>query len=329
MTVDPEQVRQGELAALQALAQRRHGEAERAANAVLALDPRSARGRAVLGNALRVRAAASDPPDLDLVQRGDGETLTAVRLAPLDPVVAGLRAQFLGDVGHLSAAAAAAEDCLMRLPAGADPDRLDLLDLAGQFAYELGEELRALPHLRALAVHRVDDAALHFRLGACLLRTAVDAATAADAATAFARGAELAPGDDDVHLAVVAAHFRAAELARQSGDDQRAQEQLGLAATAARAVAARFERSAEAAFRVGAVAEAQQDLTAARANYDEALRRDAEHLGSLLNLASLCAATPETGARARELWRRALAVDERRGGLSAAERARVSALAAD
>jgi len=324
--VDVDAVRRDEQAARVLLEQRRHAEAMALAERILARDPRSARAHAVLGAALLQQALRSDPPDLGLQNRADGETLTAVTLQPADPVVGLLRASYLADVGHLSAAATAAEAVLAQSPADEDPERLALVAAAGEWCYELGEEQRALVHLRALAVARRDDAALHFRLGASLLRTATDANGAIEAAAAFARGAELAPGDDDVQLAVVAAHVRAAEFARSDGKADLASGQLEAAAQVAAAAMTRFEHSAEAAFRAGVVAELRQDPAGASAAYERALQRDGDHLGSLLNLASLLAGDPGTAPRARELWRRALVVGARPGGLSAQERARLTAL---
>lgn len=324
--VDLDLVRRREAAVLQLLAQRRYPEVETAAAALLELDPRAARTRAALAVALLERTAEQEP-DLALQNRAEGESRSAAAIAPADPVVGLLRCRLLTRLGHLSAAADVAEECLRRNAPSADPDYLDLLEAVGERCYELGEEQRALPHLRALVAHRPDDPNLQFRLGACSLRVASDADAAIAAAAAFARSAALAPGDDDVHLAVVAAHLQAAEAARRARRPTVATAQLEAAAAAATVAAARFDGLAEASFRLGVVKELQADPDAARAAYLEALQRDPEHLGSLLNLASL-PSTAATAPQPHELWRRALAVDAAHGGLTAGERARIEALLA-
>src|SRR5262245_34618769 len=222
--VDVEAVRRDEQAARELLAQHQHAEAAALADRILARDPRSARAHGVLGLALLEQALAEDPPDLELQNRADGETLTAVTLQPADPVVGWLRASFLARLGHLSAAAAAAEATLARSAESDDPDRMALVHAAGMWCYELGEEQRALVHLRALAATRRDDPYYQYMLGSSLLRTATDADGAIAAAAAFARGAELTRGYTE-HLAVVSAHVRAAELARSDGKTELANQQ--------------------------------------------------------------------------------------------------------
>ncbi|MBZ0150319.1 MAG: tetratricopeptide repeat protein, partial [Planctomycetes bacterium] len=99
----------------------------------------------------------------------------------------------------------------------------------------------------------------------------------------------LAPGDEDAALAVATALLRAAELDKQLGESaastvrERAVQQL-------QAVAEQFPVSGEALFRLGVLAEAQQDLDGARARFQDALQRDPAHLGALLDLAALCEA---------------------------------------
>lgn len=323
--VDPAHVTAGENEARLLLSGRRFGAAIAAARAVLALDPRSARARAVLGLAQVQSALAVDPPDLFGQHQGDGETQLALRLSPQDPLVARLRGETLAAIGHLAAAAAVAEEALARQAPSDLPDYVELVEAAAQWRYELGEEQSALPHLQELARRRPDDAAAHFRIGSCLLRTATDAASAAAASRAFARCAELSPGDDDAHLAVVAALARAAELAHAAGDEPAAKTHVAAAERAAAAAAERFAQSAEAEFRLGVLAEQREDGAAARAAYRRALDRDPQHLGALLNLARLLAPQDQDPAVARDLWRRALAIDAERGGLDADERRNLQA----
>src|SRR5262245_61671500 len=320
--VDVEAVRRDEQAARELLAQHQHAEAAALADRILARDPRSARAHGVLGLALLEQALAEDPPDLEVQNRADGETLTAVTLQPADPVAGLLRASFLARLGHLSAAAAAAEDTLARSAPSDDPDRLELVAAAGAWCYELGEEQRALVHLRALAGTRRENPYL---LGASLLRTAADATGALEAVAAFVRCAELEPGDVAAQRDLVAARVRTAEIARRDGNTDLANQQLELAAQVAAAAAARFAESARVWFQVGAVAELRQDRAGAIAAYERALQQDGDHLGSLLNLASLLATDASTAPRARELWRRALN-GPRNDQLSAAERDRLTAL---
>lgn len=317
---------------------RRFEEAERDARAALAIDPRCARARAVVGMALLEQARGSEPLDLPMVNRGDAETLLAERLAPADPFVGWMRAMFLAGTGHFSAAAAAAEAALVRA-AGAPPEeRAPLLGVAGTWRYELGEERAALPLLQAYLDIRGDDAAAHFRAGSCLLRIAAvrrgtrDATQSAQiqnaqrdaerAARAFQRCFDLAPGDEDAALAIGAATLRAAELAAERGDLAQRDQRLGEAAVQFASAAARFPQSAEARFRVGFAAEARGAPAEAQAAYEQALELDPGHLGALLDLAALLDGGPDA-SRVAPLLQRALAADAKRPGLTAAERRRL------
>jgi tetratricopeptide (TPR) repeat protein len=249
-----------------------------------------------------------------------------------------MRADFLAEAGHLSAAAATAEAALLRTADAPAADRAALLAVAGNCRYELGEERAALPHLQAYFGLQPDDAATAFRIGSCLFRIAaapegakameVAQINAEGAARAFARCAELAPGDADAALAVGAALVRAAELAGQRRDlgapeRRRQQEQRWQQAEEQfRRVAEQFPENAEPVFRLGVVAETRGDIPASHQAYLQALDRDRRHLGSLLNLAALLEASGDAAA-AVPLLERALAADEARAGLSAAERRRL------
>src|SRR5262249_40165841 len=94
---------------------------------------------------------------------------------------------------------------------------VDLLAGAAEWCYELGDATRAVPWLEQLTERRGQDGVAWFRLGTSLLRSAEDKARAAAAASALARSAALAPGDDGVRRAVMAAWVRAAELAEGAG----------------------------------------------------------------------------------------------------------------
>lgn len=325
--------------AIDAVVRRRYGEAEAAARAALALDPRAARARAVLGMVTFQKAGLDDPPDLFLLHEGEAELELARQLAPDDAFVGWMHAVLLAEGGHLSAAAETAEGALRRAIGAPAAERAALLGIAGTYRYELGEERAAVPHLQAYVALRPDDATAQFRLGASLLRIAalpsgprpnslVAAQAQADgAARAFARCAELVPGDDDVALAAGAALVRAAELAGERGDLPAREQRWHDAEVRFRAVAERFPTSAEAVFRLGVVAELRGDEAAARVAYTDALQRDPAHLGSLLNLAR---SHERTGARdgesaVRELLQRALRVGTELGTLSDEERAAITA----
>jgi hypothetical protein len=323
--------------ARRAEAERRDGDAERQARSAIAIDPRSARAHAVLGLVLQRRADAHVPSDLALANQADGETLLATRLAPADPIVGLLRGTFLARSGHVSAAAAAGETCLRNGAPSASAEGDELLAATAEWCYELGEEKRAVTWLRLLAERRPEDPTTRFRLGSSLLRYAEnegESKYAVEAAHAFARCAELAPGDGDAQFAIAAAWVRAAELAEKAADAaERVAERarcLEQAAAACTEAAGRFPRAAEPCFRAGVVAERRGDTTAARAAYAEALQRDADHLASLLDFAALLAASDADAdrAQAKDLWRRALDVDRRSGGLRAGERARIERLLA-
>lgn len=324
-------------AAMDAVSRLDYPEAEQRARQALEIDPRSARARAVLGSVLCQQSARVDPPDLFLANAGEGELLLAEQLAPADPLVGWMHAVMLADAGHLSAAAAVAEAALGRTADAPPAQRAALLGAAGNYRYELGEERAAVPHLQAYLALRPEDAAAWFRLGASLLRMAevpsgarpnslVAAQSQAEAAAAaFRRSAERVQDDEDAALAVGAALLRAAELAAErrlpnEADLRRQAEQQF------RAVADRFQGSAEPLFRLGVLAETRGDAAAAREAYTQALVRDPEHLGSLLNLA---ASRDREGADAdadvRELLERALRVDAGQGLLVGNERSRIEA----
>jgi tetratricopeptide (TPR) repeat protein len=324
--------------AIQAVVRRHYEEAEEEALRAIDIDPRAARARSVLGMVLLQRAKRRDPPDVFEMNAGETEVLLAEQIAPNDAFVGWMRAVFLAEAGHMSAAAAAAEAALLRTADTPAPDRAALLAIAGNCRYELGEERAALPHLQAYFGLHPDDATAAFRIDSCLFRIAAvpEGAKAAEvaqikaeeAARAFARCSEIAPGDADAALAVGAALVRAAELAGQRRDlpapERRMQQEQRWqqAEQQFRKVAERFPESAEPMFRLGVLAETRGDTPASHQAYLQALDRDRQHLGSLLNLAALLEASGDAAAAA-SLIERALAADEARPGLSADERRRL------
>ena len=326
-------------AAVEAVVQRRYDEAAEAAGEALDRDPRSARARAVLGMVALQRASSQDPVEWRGLRRGEELLATAQLLAPEDAFVGWMRAVFLAETGHLSDAAVAAESAIERCEKAPAAELAALLGIAGTYRYELGEERAAVPHLRAYAALRPDDAAAQFRLGASLLVVAetpqgvpppygASQARAEEAAAAFQRCVDLAPGDEDAWFAIARAQLRAAAMARLKPGDEAAEREAEAAALEQRAlrhlqaVAARFEGSAEARFRLGAAAAALSEPQLAEASYRAALELDRAHAGSAMNLAGLLAARGQD-AEARQLLLRLLDSAPAQSELSRDERRRI------
>lgn len=320
--------------AITAVVQRRYDAARGAAEQALAIDPRAARARAVLGMVLLQSARLVDPPDLQAMNLGEVEVLTAEALAPADAFVGWMHAVFLAETGHMSAAAAAAEAALERTKDAPPAERAALLGVAGTYRYELGEDRAALPHLQAYVVLRPDDATANFRLGSSSLRISrvvvgVNGLRQAHqhaeaAARAFERSYRLAPGDEDAGLSVGKAWLRAAELAQRRGDAEKEAEQRALAAAAFAAVASRFPTSPEPWFCAAAAHELGGDLPAAAQAYEQALALDGAHLPSLLNLAAMRDGDAAFDRKAvLALLRRVVEADAARADLTSAERDRV------
>ena len=325
-----EQVQQ----AMDAVVRRRYAEADKLAQAALAIDPRSARARAVRGMVLLQQAAQQDPPTLHQLHAGEHEIELAHQLAPGDAFVGWMRAVFFAETGHMSAAAAAAEEAVAEAGQAPPEERAALLGIAGTYRYELGEERAAIAHLQEYVALRPDDATAHFRLGACLLRVAelplgpppaslqTARRRAESAAAAFARCFELASGDQDAALAVAAALLRAAELAGEAGDGADSDELRRAAAAHLAALAERFPTNAEAPFRLGVIAAITGQPERARAAYTAALERDPAHVGSAMNLAALLDQAGDRAA-AQELLQGLLRRDRARSLLSRDERRRI------
>ncbi len=187
--------------ALRLLGEERFDEAEETARQALSLQPREARPRAVLGTCLMNRARQTEPPDLHLWRRAEGELLAATRTAPSDPIAAVLYGQFLVGDGHLTAAAEVAEATLRH-----DPDDLAALRLAAETRYELGEERVAIPHLERW-MQLDPDPQIRYKLAWCLLRIAESdredrVPLLVEAAESFAAYRELEP-EDSIFVRVV------------------------------------------------------------------------------------------------------------------------------
>ncbi|MGC6486265.1 MAG: hypothetical protein ACON4Z_01340 [Planctomycetota bacterium] len=325
--------------AVEAVVQQRYAEAGAAARAALGLAPRAARARAVLAMVDLQEASAQDPVEWRGLRRGEAQLATARALAPADAFVGWMHAVFLAETGHVSAAAAAAEDALARCGSAPAAEKAALLGIAATYRYELGEERAAVPHLRAYTALRPDDATAQFRLGASLLVVAetpqgappsyaAARSSAEEAADAFQRCVDLAPGDEDAACAVARALLRAAALTRLQrageGDAREAAaaelEQRALAKL--RAAAERFEASAEVRFRLGVVAARLGEQQVAEASYRAALERDAAHAGSAMNLAALLAEREQV-EEARSLLRRLLDAAPSQTALTPGERRRI------
>lgn len=317
---------------------RRFDDAASAAAQALAIDPRCARARAVLGMCLLHHAVESDPPDLAASNAGEFQIRLAQQLAPTDTFVGWMTAVFLAESGHMSAAAEAAEHALAVAVDAPPAERADLLRIAGTYRYELGEERAALPHLQAYTLLRPDDSAAHFRLGSSLLRiAAVPRAAPSDlegaelltaqrsaesAAAAFARCAERAPGDEDAALSIATAWWRAAELAKQRHDAAAQKAHTDAAEQSLRTAAERFPASPEPWFRLGVIAEARGADDVARTMYTRAIEREPRHVASLLDLAALLDRGGDAAA-ANNVLRQVLALDDAVPCLTPRERKRL------
>ena len=320
--------------AIEAVVQRRYEEAEAFANQALAINPRSARGRAVLGMVKLQMASRQHPSDWFAVRAAEVEMELAKQLEPKNAFVGWLHAVFLAESGHMSAAAAAAEDALVRSVDASASERAELLGIAGTYRYELGEERAARPHLEAYVALRPDDSAAHFRLGSSLLSIArtpqgspppysVARAEAEAAALAFARCFQLAPGDEDAALAVATAWIRAAELADLQGKNQAERDALyDKTVDYLQKLTGQFPANAEVYFRLGVLASMQKQPKVAHVAYLAALDRDRDHLGSLLNLSSLMIADGDVGL-AKSLLLRVIATEGVSDGLTSNERERI------
>jgi tetratricopeptide (TPR) repeat protein len=325
-----------ERSAADAVVRRRYEEAEAFASQALSLNPRSARGRAVLGMVKLQMASSTQPSDWFAVRAAEVEMELARQLDPKSAFVGWMHAVFLAESGHMSAAAAAAEEALVRSVDAPPSERAALLGTAGTYRFELGEERAARPHLEAYVRLRPDDSAAQFRLGSSLLSIAktpqgspppysVAQAEAEAAAVAFARCFQLAPGDEDAALAVATAWIRAAELADLQGKQPKQAERDALyekAVTYLQKLAVQFPANAEVYFRLGVLASTQQQPKVAHVAYLAALDRNRNHLGSLLNLASLMIADGDVEP-AKSLLLRVIAVAGGSGDLTSKERDRI------
>lgn len=330
---DQEQCEQLEQDAAEAVQSLRYELAGDLARQVLAKNPRSAKARAILGMVILQRAAREAPMDLYGARAGEYEMELARQLDPESVFVGWMHAEFLAESGHMSAAAAAAEEALGSSATATVAERAGLLGAAATYRYELGEERAARPHLEAYVALRPDDSKALFRLGSSLLTIAntpqgspppyVTAQRDAEqAAEAFRRCYTLAPGDVDAAIAMSTAWVRAAELADLQGNAEERDALRDRAGAHLAELAAKFPKNAEVQFCIGALAELQARPKVAQAAYVASLDRDDDHLGSLMNLAALVAADGKLDS-ARSLYARLLAAPKAQVSLTRRERQRI------
>lgn len=157
---------------VQTVVMRRYDEAERAAHSAIAMSLGAhAPAPRCWGMVMLQRARLLRGPHAR-ERRGSRDPGLAEQLAPEDPFVGWMRAVFLAESGHVSAAAAAADEALARTTKATPEARAALLGVAGTYRYELGEERAARPLLQEYLSIRPEDAAANFRLGGWCLRIA-------------------------------------------------------------------------------------------------------------------------------------------------------------
>jgi tetratricopeptide (TPR) repeat protein len=325
--------------AVEARAQLETGEFDDAideARDALDLDPRNARARAVLAAAILGGSNDETPPPFAVVCEAEGESRSALGLLPKDCFVALVHARIVAASGHLSAALAAAEACLQQAVPDASAERAQLAAAAADWAFELGEDRRAIARLREHLDFDPNDARAHHRLGSCLLRIAQEPADVLAASKAFSHCAELDPKDLDAQRAVVVSLLRASELAAKKGDAAAVSSALTDALAAAVALEQRFPMSIDGPHLQGVVCHRQREFAKAVECYQRALAIDQEHLPTLLAMIDLALlsndasneALPKGTLAPGEWIRRALGADANNGGLDEKERGTLRALEA-
>ena len=289
------------------------------ARKVLRIDPRAARGRAVLGRALAGLAWATDPPDLALAQKAEGHLLLAIRLDPDEADARLFYAQLLILAGHLSRAASELDKLLERYPR----HQTGLRTAAG-IRYELREERAASVLLTRFLAEVPGDGQALYRLGQCRLQlaeahlrgdselppdqkpAAAAVATFRSAAQAFARYQKTKPEDADGYVCEAHARYRALVA---GGKKQPARQSTAMEIVELFRKARRLAPKNPASLHGEGVVfqHLEQPETASRL-YNEALLIDADYAPSLLNLAALLHGAGAED-QARSLWRRALDLD--------------------
>jgi tetratricopeptide (TPR) repeat protein len=306
-------------AALMDLLAGRYEEARDRARTALETDPRSVRALAVLGRSLGALAWANDLPDHVMAQEAEGHLLLALRLDPTDAEARLFYAQLLVVEGHLSRAGRELDQLLEH-----HPRYQPALRAAADVRYELSEERAAAALLSRLLTESPGDAWALFRLAHCRVqladahlrgdsrladnqdRVAVAVAAYRLAAKTFAEYQDISRDDPAGYLGEAHARYRALVAGRQ---DRAAKQQSGDAIVALFQKARTLDPKNPATFHgEGAVFDLLEQEDRARRAYNEALRLDANHVPSLLNLAALRYGAGEKKA-AQDLWRRVLKLD--------------------
>jgi Flp pilus assembly protein TadD len=279
----------------------RAGEFEEAADRaerVLRVDPRAGLAHAVLGRALAARAGRSDPPDLPLMERAEGEILLARKIDPNHGDILWLHAGFLEVDGQVTLAATVLDELL-----DSHPRHLGGLRAASRIRFELGQERASRPLLIRLLQVTPKDAAAVFRLAHCRVRLAEavargdtdmpikDPANAARrdfrvAAQTFRDYQALAPRDVDGFLGEAHAGFAAAQLLPVASAVQAETEIEQVLAILTRAQEVDATAPGPAHTR-GVILEHLGRSADARAAYESAIAKDAKFLPSILNMAHL------------------------------------------
>lgn len=302
--------------ALEDLVAGRYAEARDRAREVLDVDPRSVRARAVLGRSLGALAWAEEPPDRAMATEAEGHLILALRLAPDDAEARLFFAQLLIAEGHLSRAGQELEVLL-----ATHPHHQPGLRAAANVRYELGEERAAAPLLSRLLTEAPQDPWALYRLANCRVQLA-DAHLRGDsevsnkqdrvkvaveafhlAARTFVEYQSVARDDPAGYLGEAHARYRALVA---GGKDPRQEQSTGAEIVALFRRAGKLDpRNPAPLHGEGAVFDFLEDRERARAAYEAALRLDANHVPSLLNLAALLYEDDQK-KEARDLWAQAL-----------------------
>ncbi|MCB9870581.1 MAG: hypothetical protein H6837_12045 [Planctomycetes bacterium] len=306
--------------------------ARREAEAALLMLPRAGRARAILGRAMLAEALRQDdPPPLPQVEAAEGELRLALRMDPQDLEIRVLFAEFLAATGRVTHAADQLDEVLRT-----QPEHRAALRAAARMRFELGQERAAVPLLERVLQHLPRDAETHRQLALCRYRLAeataagdvdplpADAAAAARtaflaAAESFRKYADLAPGSVGGYLGEAAAKFAAARLLPAASAPQMRTECAAVLSILA--AGARIGVTSPGPHHSAGVVHEHLDQTReAKQAYEQALRRDRDHVPSVLNLAALL---QRTGDRlgALDFYRRALKLE-----LSSDERRKVQRL---
>jgi len=314
--------------ALRALRDGKLEEALDRAEQVLRSNPRAGLARAIRGRVLAARATRSNPSDLPVMERAEGEILLALKVDPRNPEIQLLHSEFLELDGQVTLAATVLDGLLE-----SRPGHVGALRAASRLRFELGQERVARPLLIRLLEATPKDAAAVFRLAHCRVRLA-EAVARGDtpsrlknpkeaarksylgAAQTFRDYQALRDRDVDGYLGEVHALFLAAQLLPVASASKSATEIQHALSILDRAEAVDAKAPGTAHSR-GAILEHLGRHAEARNAYEAAIARDDKFLPSILNMAQLLDATGDKKT-ARVYCQRALEL-----GVSSSERRRL------